>query len=356
MNYKTIGLHILVWLTYALITFNWVSTAWGDYGLGLLVTFRVISLHALVFYLNVYLLLPKLMDKNKYALYLLSIVLLLVVVYFARELLENPKPAFKPENFEAFREGPPSMKPPPENFRGRAPFFRINPRIVMDLITSVAILFISTTFWLAQQAGKRKQAETNLKNENLNTELKLLKSQINPHFLFNALNNIYSLSFTHEKKAPDMIMKLSDMLRYVLYESNESKVPLEKEIEYIENYVDFQKVKIEGDSNIDVDLNVDSPSLLVEPMLFIPFIENSFKHSNIDSADGWVKMQLSTIENDILFVISNSKPQKPYSKDTTKGIGLENVKKRLQLLYPDKHELSFEEMDNSFVVKLVIHT
>lgn len=347
---------MLVWLTYALITFNWVSTAWGNYLVGLFVTVRIISLHAFVFYINVYLLLPKLMDKNKYVLYLFSILLLLVVVYFARELLEYPKPGFRPEHFEEFRGNPSLMKAPPEEFNRKNPFFRINPRVVMDIITSVAILFISTTFWLAQQAGKRQKEEANLKNENLNTELKLLKSQINPHFLFNALNNIYSLSFTQEKRAPDMIMKLSDMLRYVLYESNESKVTLEKEIEYINNYIDFQKVKSEGDTNINVDIDVDMSSLLVEPMLFIPFIENSFKHSNIESNNGWVKMKLTTKENDIIFEISNSKPRKVYSKDLTKGIGLENVKKRLQLLYPNLHDLFIEETSDLFNVKLVIHT
>ena len=97
-------------------------------------------------------------------------------------------------------------------------------------------------------------------------------------------------------------------------------------------------------------------SLLVEPMLFIPFIENSFKHSNIESNNGWVKMKLTTKENDIIFEISNSKPRKVYSKDLTKGIGLENVKKRLQLLYPNLHDLFIEETSDLFNVKLVIHT
>lgn len=330
-----------------------MSSAWMDYIQSLWLTLRIVSIHAFVFYINVYLLLPKLMEKNRYAQYFLSIVALLFLVYFLREMLSHVIPFDPAERIRQFRK----MTPPPEGMKMPRPFDRrpgVNPRVVMDIISVVAVLFVSTTYWLTQQTRKRKQAEVSLKNENLNTELRLLKSQINPHFLFNALNNIYSMSFTNQKNAPDMIMKLSDMLRYVLYESNESRVSLAREVDYIHNFIDFQKLKLDGEPNIIIDINVTNHALLVEPMLFIPFIENSFKHSNLESDSGWIKMLLNSDKQQITFEISNSKPQQTYSKDNTSGIGLENVKKRLQLLYPEKHELIIEDKVDSFTAKLVI--
>lgn len=194
-------------------------------------------------------------------------------------------------------------------------------------------------------------------NENLQTEMKFLKSQINPHFLFNALNNIYSLSVTRSEQAPNMILKLSGMLRYVLYESNGKKVPLGKEITYIENFIDFQLLKIEGEPQVRIDFERVDQNLQVEPMLFIPFIENSFKHSNIeDLENGWMNITLETIDSRILFKIKNSIPQKAYSKDRSGGIGLQNIRKRLELLYAGKHELIIHENENAFTVHLTIDT
>ena len=196
-----------------------------------------------------------------------------------------------------------------------------------------------------------------MKSETLEAEMKFLKLQTNPHFLFNSLNNIYALAYTNSPKAPEMIMKLSEMLRYVLYESNEKKVPLSKEIDYIANFISFQLLKIEGEANITVDLDNVDANAEVEPMLFIPFIENSFKHSKIENTEkGWVNIRLSSQDNRIELVVSNSKPPGDFAKDKTGGIGLANVKKRLQLLYPGKHELAVEEKEQSFDVHLIIYT
>jgi len=196
-----------------------------------------------------------------------------------------------------------------------------------------------------------------MKNENLQTELKFLKSQINPHFLFNALNNIYSLSYTHSEKTPEMIMKLSNMLRYMLYENNERKVSLREEITYIRHYIDFQLLKIEGSPRLQIDMDQADGSLMIEPMLFIPFIENSFKHSNIeDTKHGWIKLQLRTEGKKVYFHISNSIPARTYTKDVVGGIGLQNIRKRLELLYPGKHQLNITSHDHVFEVDLQIDT
>ena len=205
-----------------------------------------------------------------------------------------------------------------------------------------------------QQLEQEREART-LKNENLETELKFLKSQINPHFLFNALNNIYTLTYLEDEAAPDMILKLSDMLRYILYDCTSEAVPIEKEINYLKNYVELQRLKMD-DLLIQMAIDDFDPQVSIAPMLLIPFIENSFKHSKVeDTQHGWIKLRLWSEEQQIHFRIANSKPQQPFAKDKVGGIGLQNVRRRLELLYPGKHHLTIHNTDQSFEVRLLLH-
>nr|WP_271711498.1 histidine kinase [Marinigracilibium pacificum] len=235
------------------------------------------------------------------------------------------------------------------NFR---PF--LNPRLVVKLLVYLAVLFVSTIIWIVQQAREREKIIQKQKNEQLSNELKLLKSQINPHFLFNALNNIYSMSVTNEQTTPEMILKLSEMLRYVLYETVEDRVRINKEVEYIQNYVDFQRLKDDEFQNIGFYSNIKNNELLIEPMLFIPFIENAFKHGNIHQDNGVVDIRLISTDNEIQFSIINSKPSTQLNKDKASGIGIRNVKERLNLLYPNSHKLEINDSDTSFSVNLDI--
>lgn len=341
---KKIALHILFWVGYCLLTFYWFSQV-NNPDIAALISLRIVLIHSILFYLNFYYLLPQLVEKGRYLVYLIVVILILAGIFylirFSNEWLpirENLtfRPLKKPTFFARF-------------FFGRG--------LYISLASSMAILFISSTYWMNTQNQQRKQQAITLKSENLEAEMKFLKSQTNPHFLFNALNNIYALTYTNSPKAPEMIMKLSEMLRYVLYESNEKKVPLAKEIDYIVNFISFQSLKIEGRANIQVDLKNVDDGAEVEPMLFIPFIENSFKHSKIENTEkGWIDIRLFSEGNKIDLQVSNSKPDGAFVKDQTGGIGLSNVKKRLQLLYPGKHELTIEEEEKSFHVHLIVHT
>ncbi|MEZ4930618.1 MAG: histidine kinase [Saprospiraceae bacterium] len=149
--------------------------------------------------------------------------------------------------------------------------------------------------------------ETEFRTHQLEAELRFLKAQVNPHFLFNALNNIYSLSFTESKKAPEMILKLSDMMSYMLYDCKSEQVKLSAEINYLKNYIDLQQLKKEGELNIDFNIKGNVSNAFISPMLFIPFFENAFKHGNLeDTENGWLKSKLK-MENGILdFHIANS--------------------------------------------------
>jgi len=207
---------------------------------------------------------------------------------------------------------------------------------------------------LRQKQLKQEQEASILKSENLETELKFLKSQINPHFLFNALNNIYTLAYIKATEAPDMILKLSDMLRYILYDCTTEEVPIAKEINYLKNYIELQQLKAD---DIDIQVTIDdfAPQVKIAPMLLIPFIENSFKHSKIeDTKQGWIRIALLQQDQQICFRVSNSKPSQSFTKDKVGGIGLQNVKRRLELLYPQKHDLQIVEKADSFRVTLLL--
>jgi LytS/YehU family sensor histidine kinase len=202
--------------------------------------------------------------------------------------------------------------------------------------------------------AQRKEEEIVInKNEALQTELKLLKSQINPHFLFNALNNIYALSAIDSGKTQKSISYLSDMLRYVLYECEQEIVPLYKEIDYIENYIKLFSLKSSKTYPITTTFSIENQNVQIVPMLLIPFLENALKHSNIEKINGtFIKLKMNATANSIDFEIENSKPEFKIVKDDIGGIGIENVKKRLAILYPNRYELKINETSQAFKVNL----
>lgn len=211
----------------------------------------------------------------------------------------------------------------------------------------------STLIELTHFANKKEKAAISIEKEKLDTEMKFLKSQINPHFLFNVLNNIYALTVIKSDKAPDNLMRLSEMLRYMLYDSNDGKVPLQKEIDYLENYISLASLKDSRGLNIKVDLEKSQPGLKVAPLLFIPFVENAFKHSIIeDLKNGFINISLKTNNEHLEFYIENSIPNAVFKKDKIGGIGLPNTIQRLELLYPNKHELNISDNGKVYSVYL----
>ncbi|MEM9327952.1 MAG: histidine kinase [Bacteroidota bacterium] len=237
--------------------------------------------------------------------------------------------------------------------RGRRPriqrsVFYVVPIALLMLVTWALSSFLRT----ADEARKREHEVDLLRAEQFDTELKLLKSQINPHFLFNALNNIYSLTVTKSEKAPDMLLKLSSMLRYVLYEGSEDKVSLASEIKYIQDYIDLQRLKDEEIENIEFT-HTEETDYWIHPMLLIPFVENAFKHSKVeDLVHGWLTIDLQIVQGSYLaFSVKNSLPDQVVT-DETGGIGIENVRRRLELMYPSAYELEISKHDDSFQVRL----
>lgn len=187
------------------------------------------------------------------------------------------------------------------------------------------------------------------------SELQLLQSQLSPHFLFNTLNNLYGLSLVKDDKLPGLLLKLSDLLRHSVYQSSDTFVPLNAELDYIKNYIEFEKIRLEDRLFLTVNLE-ESVKATIAPMLLIVFVENAFKHSkNTTEQQIKIDINLKIWENNILFSIFNTFDHTQTQNNAlnkNSGLGLENVKRRLELLYSDKYELSLEEKSNTYKVLL----
>jgi len=212
--------------------------------------------------------------------------------------------------------------------------------------TLVPLIFFSFIWMLFRFL--EKQAEVDLiKKEHTEMELQFLKSQINPHVLFNNLNTVYSYALEKPKEAPDLILMLSDNLKHVLYESNAPKVPLEKELEYIDNYIAFQKIRTENVMDVVYEKNIDNLNHEIAPLLLITLIENAFKHSAPKST---VEIVIQ-VEDSVLYCDCSNLIKVLDSENKYPKIGLQNLRKRLSILYKHKHELLIEE-NNDFHVRL----
>lgn len=201
---------------------------------------------------------------------------------------------------------------------------------------------------------KQRRSEQ-LGRENVQAELQLLKSQVHPHFLFNTLNNIYSFVLNRDERAAGLVDKLAGMVDYMRTEGENPLVPLEKEIRLIRDYVGLEKVRYGDRLDLQVSISGEDQHKLIAPLLMIPFVENSFKHGTSQlRRRAWVRLEIACIGNQFFFNLSNSKPSLSAPDKFNRGIGLNNVKKRLQLLYPGKHQLDILSTDDTFSVDMQI--
>lgn len=183
-------------------------------------------------------------------------------------------------------------------------------------------------------------------------ELSILRSQIHPHFYFNTLHNLYGLAMERSPRTEEAILRLSDIMEYVIYDCRSDKVTLEKEIRFIESYIELEKLRHGDDLQMQIDMHIQHPGRLIAPLLLIPFVENAFKHgAEQQEKDARIHIHAALKENDLYFEVINTARQ---GRDTTGGTGLDNVKKRLQYLYPGGHRLETGWSDGQFVVKLTV--
>lgn len=221
-------------------------------------------------------------------------------------------------------------------------------------------LILFSTFKLIWDYQRKQSQIVELEKEKIASELKFLKSQVNPHVLFNNLNNIYSYALEKSDKVPEMLLKLSDIMRYMLNEEDSQFVSLEKEIRYLEDFIELQKLRLEERGSVSMQVSGNTESYKIAPLLLVAFVENSFKHSMQSEVDN-IEIDINiAVENDMLTFSSRNTfsevdgPSLNNRKGRETGIGLQNVKKRLQLIYKDRHKLNISKEGNFFVVHLTL--
>ena len=301
-------------------------------------------LFVILFYSNSEVFVPRLLLQNRKIIYFLVVFFLTIVILLVTYLM-----------FPLFKIPHVDFSKPKLSF---VELIRFNQTISL-IFPLLFILLVSTLYRLLIHKYKFEKKQKEKENEQLKTELLFLRSQISPHFIFNALNSSIILVRKQSEKAEESLIKLASLMRYMLYESDNEKIAIEDEIEYIENYIDLQIIRFEKSIKINKKIVFDEThsSDFIESMLLIPFIENAFKHGSLVLKEPEIEIEIS-IENNILILITKNK----FSTKTNihgeisknHGIGLSNVKRRLELLYPNRHELKLDKVGEYFNVYLSI--
>jgi len=333
-NKRLLAIHLSFWALLAVILILVFRGILRDVDAAIMASGVNILGFSLLIYGHLLFLIPKYFERKKYGIYGMGLLLLLFLTSCIRYYIGWGLVSIHSPQLEVYFT--------PSYFGNM-------------LFSGLFFIMISIPLKLVNDWFKKQELEKELKTHQLEAELRFLKAQVNPHFLFNALNNIYALSFTESKKAPEMILKLSDMMSYMLYDCKSEKVKLTSEIAYLKNYIDLQQLKKDGEFNIDFKSEGHLSNVMITPMLFIPFFENAFKHGNLsDIKKGWLKSILTVEDKALDFMITNSlSTEEPKSKKG--GIGLTNIRKRLALLFPDRHQLDIMKTDEVFSVHLKLH-
>jgi len=331
--------HILFWvIIYVDELFSLVGLT-EPMGVSWLVPFSSIAIDMVLVYTTLYVFIPKFLFKGKtIAFFLSTLGLLLLCCVTTIYMVE----------FSSFSLSTECLECEPYTKRELASIY------LSSCVYTGTVLASAIGIKIFKDFTRNEQIVNELRSSSLEHELAYLKEQINPHFLFNALNNIYVQTRKRPEEAPESILLLSDLLRYQLYDSAQKKVRLDGEIEYLKNYLKLDKLRKSDDGNVTFTVNGQPNGHLVAPFMFLPFVENALKHGSIGE-DSFLKIQFDITETDIKFAVVNSKLSIPH-QDEQGGIGLPNVKRRLDLLYPDKHKITVNETAKTYgtILNIVI--
>lgn len=227
---------------------------------------------------------------------------------------------------------------------------------VNAFIQYLYVFGISASYCFFSDYQKQQEIQRENENERLKSELSFLRSQISPHFMFNLMNSLVSLNRKKSNLVEPVLLKMADLLRYMLYEKDDKRISLENEVKYLSNYIDLQKVRFGDYVKIDFDVNSSDSSKSIEPMLLIPFVENAFKHGVGLIENPFIKIELATNIEELHFKVTNKfSSDNKEVKDGASGIGLNNVKRRLELLYPNKYVLNVSESENLYTTDLKLN-
>jgi len=296
-----------------------------------------------LFYLNYFYFVPRLLLQKKYGYYIL-VVLLIIIVFMAFRItytISEFREIARPINM-----GNKPMRLAP-HFRGKRPIvFRLLPAVFYIFILACSIVLKTLSEIYTSQQNKLV-AETH----RTSAELNYLRKQTNPHFLFNALNSIYSLAYKKSDLVRDAIVTLSEMMRYMLYETDNKSVFLEKELNYIQNYIELQKLRLSNIENIFINIHGDTKNKYIEPLLLITFVENAFKYGTDYKGVTYVKIKITIEGNSLDFWIEN-RIENHIKDPENSGIGMTNMENRLNLIYPNAHKLTIIETNDKYSLHL----
>ena len=336
-KFVTVAIHVLVWLGLFLIPFIDERQHLNiDFMLRVGFTFALL---AGWFYFNFYFLIPRLFLRKKILFFLLAVLGTLLFVSTVNVLY-------------AYGLDLAGLRPEIHG-RHHSNYSRL---FLNTFFPAFFVFAVSTAIRISNEWFKADKQKKEMENEKLQSELAFLKSQVNPHFLFNILNNICSLARKKSDDTENAVIRLSQIMRYMLSESKDEKVNLEKEVEYLKNYIELQQLRLSDKVNIRFAIDGSPGMLMIEPMLLIPFVENAFKHGISYAEDSTIDISLKIAEKELQFRTGNSvyrKKDAPAATDS--GIGLKNVLRRLELLYPGNHQISITDDGQKYNVELIIH-
>ena len=347
-----LALHIVFWLVFAVFYSFIYGPNYHSFTLKFMHTLLLLPITIVASYFTMFVLIDKLLLKNKYTFFILALVLSSLFFTFVQVCSYY---------FFIF-----PILYPKYDLSGLLNL----ERFLIELLRLYAIVTLATVLKLLRHWSRMKSANIQLSEKNFRAELQIkeiekqklqaeldaLKSQLNPHFLFNVLNNIYSNSLLKSDTTPFIVLKLSNLMSYILYDCKTEKVSLRKEVEFIKNYIDLEKIRLESD--IEITFNINNISqVLIPPLLFIPLVENAFKHGiGSNPTIKYISLTIEIIDDKLIFRLVNSKgifenKNKNYNKG---GIGIENVTKRLALLYPGLHNIRVTDKDDNYEIEIVI--
>lgn len=333
----TIAIHALVWVLLLIIPYATTDQVFNSlypaYDIKYMLLCLVLSSVLLItFYFNFLFLIPRYLLTKKYWFYFSFLVVTIAAVFF----LFGAIFFFSDFNPNTFPKTNPAIE-------------KIIPVIIVNAILLWLLSIVSSIVWAIY--NRLKQTET----EKLNAQIASLKSQINPHFLFNTLNNIYATAIDTSPKAADMVDKLSEMMRYTMKDTQQDFVLLEDEIHYIDNFIELQKMRLDRSVKLEYHSLENIPALQIAPMLLIPFIENAFKHGVNSEQKSCIKIELAINKTELLLNVVNNKVNVQKDIGERSGLGITNTWHRLHLIYPSKHLLVINDTEKEFSVSLHIN-
>jgi len=343
-KYSRFLLHLLFWLAVYLFFIIFFGRSSRDYSVTIIFVSMLLPLSIATTYFLNYFLIPRYLFTKKYSRFTLFVFYTFVISIWL-ELFISLGVFIFITNYQ-------SEKMNPSSFDG----LLLMVGLYFIIIIAVAIKLVRRSFQIQKKNteldSRRFQMELKLKE----AELKLLKAQVHPHFLFNTLNNLYGLTLEKSDEAPKLVLQLSEILDYILYRCEEKRVLLVEELDILKNYIEIEKIRYSGKFKLNTIFPEQSGTLKIAPLMLLPFVENAFKHGVSHSPGvAFVDIKIKLVETNLFFKIENSRYPAPKKEEShSNGVGLKNVRKRLELIYPEKHILKIDEAEETFSVNLTL--